>query len=147
MLGRITIIVAILLYPGVVAAQDAPKVITLQKDQLAPFAGSLLNPAAVAHAIAEKENIASQCRLSEQYTEKREKAKCDLLVASVSARLDASKTALDTILRIKDEEIERLNKVALERPNRYNHWWFGGGIVVGIVTSITIFYASVEVAK
>ena len=147
MLSRIIIIAAILLYPTLAYSQDPPIVVTQQTDQLDQLAGSLLNPAAVAHAIAEKENIASQCRLSEQYTEKREKAKCDLLVASASARLEASKTALDTILRIKDEEIERLSKVALERPNRYSHWWFGGGVVVGIATSIAIFYASVEVAK
>ena len=147
MLGRATIIITILIYSAMAHAQDVPKVTTLQKGQQAPFAGSLLNPSAVAHAIAEKENIASQCRLSEQYTEKREKAKCDLLVATASARLDASRTAIDSILRIKDEEIERLNKVALDRPNRYSHWWFGGGIVVGIITSITIFYASVEVAR
>ena len=133
--------------PTLAHAQDVPKVVTLAKDQKAPFAGTLLNPAAVAHTIAEQEGIANQCKLTQEYLERREKAKCDLLVATAKARADASKTTLDSIVRIKDEEIERLNKVALDRPNRYNHWWFAGGVVAGIITSITIFYASVEVAK
>ena len=147
MLGRVLIIITILLYPAIANAQDAPKVVTLQKGQQAPFAGSLLNPSAVAHAIAEKENIASQCKLSEQYVEKKEKAKCDLLVNTADARLSALHSGHNSIMEIKNEEIERLNKIALERPNRYNHWWFGGGVVVGIVTSIAIFYASVEVTR
>ncbi len=130
-----------------VRAQSAPKVVTLAKDQKAPFAGTLLNPAAVAHTIAEKEGVANQCKLTQEYIEKREKAKCDLLIATAAARLEATKTTLDSILAIKDEEIERLSKVALSRPNRYNHWWFAGGVATGIITSITIFYAAVKVQE
>jgi len=133
--------------PTLAHAQATPKVVTLAKDQKAPFAGTLLNPAAVAHTIAEKEGVANQCKLVQEYVEKREKTKCDLLINIASARLDASKTAYDSILRIKDKELERLSQVALSRPNKYNHWWFAGGVVVGIVTSITIFYASVEVVN
>ena len=133
--------------PTLVHAQTTPKIITLAKDQKAPFAGTLLNPAAVAHTIAEKEGVVNQCKLTQEYVEKREEAKCDLLINTASARLDASKTAYDSILRIKDEEVERLSQVALSRPNEYNHWWFAGGVAVGIITSITIFYASVEVVN
>jgi hypothetical protein len=133
--------------PTLARAQTEPKVVTLAQGQKAPFAGTLLNPAAVAHTIAEKEGVANQCKLTQDYLEQREKARCDLLIASVNARLDASKTTLDSILRIKDEEIERLSQVALSRPNEYSHWWFAGGVAVGIITSITIFYASVEVVN
>ena len=133
--------------PILAHAQPAPKVVTLAKDQRAPFAGTLLNSAAVAHTIAEKEAVTNQCKLTQEYIEQREKAKCDLLVATAGVRLEASKTALDSILKIKDEEIERLSKVALDRPNKYNHWWFAGGVATGIITSIAIFYASVEVVN
>lgn len=128
-------------------AQEAPKVITLQKDQIAPFAGTLLNPAAVAHAIAEKENVVRQCNLSTQYIEKREKAKCDLLVGTAKVQVDALSSQYNSIMEIKDEEIKRLSKFAFERPNKHNHWWFAGGVVVGIATSIAIFYAAVEVSN
>ena len=113
--------VGVVFHPSVIVAQETPKITVVQRDQPAPFSGTLLNPAAVAHTIAEKEGAANQCKLSREYTEKREKAKCDLLVGAAKARLDASKLALDSIMAIKDEEIERLNKIALEQPNNYNH--------------------------
>ena len=128
-------------------AQSAPKVVTLAKNQKAPFAGTLLNPAAVAHTIAEKESVANQCALAKQYVEERGAAKCDLLVKTAETRLESVRLERDSIMGIKDEEIERLRKMALDRPNRHNHWWFAGGVVAGIVTSITIFFASVEVVK
>ena len=140
-------IIFFFVFSPLAGAQESPKVVTVQEGQIAPFAGTLLNPAAVAHTIAEKENLTSQCKLTTEYTEQREKAKCDLLVNTASARLDASQTVLDTILAIKDEEIKRLNEIALDQPNKYNHWWFAGGVVTGIVTSVVIFYASVQVAK
>jgi hypothetical protein len=133
--------------PTLVHAQPAPKVVTLAKDQKAPFAGTLLNPAAAAHTIAEKESVVNQCKLAKQYVEQKEVAKCDLLTKIAETRIESLRLERDSIMGIKDEEIERLRKMALDRPNRHNHWWFAGGVVTGIVTSIAIFYASVEVAK
>ena len=130
------------------SAQEAtPKVVTLRQGEKAPFAGTLLNPAAAAHTIAEKENIVSQCKLTKDYVEQKEKARCDLLVGTMQASLDASKYKYDAVTKIKDDEIERLSKIALDQPNRYNHWWAAGGFIAGIVTSITVFYAAVEVTK
>jgi hypothetical protein len=78
--------------------------------------------------------------------QEREKTRCDLTVSNVQASLDALTGRHTSIIDIKNDEIERLSKIALERPGKYNHWWFGGGIVVGVVTSIAIFYAAVEVS-
>ena len=139
----LTLLISTLSY----AQDETPKITTLAKGASAPFAGTLLNPPAVAHTIAEKENVVNQCELSKQYIEGREKTKCDLTVNSAKASLEALDVKHSSIISIKDEEIQRLNKIALERPNRYNHWWFAGGTAVGIVTSIVIFYAAVEVTK
>ena len=48
-------------------------------------------------------------------------------------------------MKIKDEEINRFQKLALERPNKNSHWWFAGGMFAGIATSVIIFYAAVEI--
>jgi len=130
-----------------VAQEVSPRVVTLRQGQKAPFAGTLLNPAAAAHTIAEKENIVSQCKLTKDYIEQKEKARCDMLIGSIQASLDASRYKYDAITKIKDDEIERLSKIAMDQPNRYNHWWAAGGFVAGIITSVTIFYAAVEVTK
>ena len=147
---KVKILISVLFFllaSSVVYAQGGPKIITLAKDQKAPFHGTLLNPAAVAHMVAEKESVENQCKLIKQYTEEREKAKCDLLVNTASVRLETLRLERDSIIGIKNDEIERLSKIALERPNRYNHWWFAGGVATGIITSITIFYAAVKVQE
>ena len=148
MLKKISVLMFIvtLLLPTRSLADETPKLADMAAGQKAPFAGTLLNPAAVAQMITEKETMQTECVLAKAYVEEKEKAKCDLLVKTAGARLDASKTTLDSILSIKNREIERLNQLALNRPNDNNHWWFSGGVVAGIITSVVIFYAAVEIS-
>jgi len=142
---KIRIAISILAFlPSVAFA--GPKVKTLATGEKAPFAGTLMSPEAVAQIIAETETARDECKLRESFAQDREKAKCDLTVSNVQASLDALTGKHQSIMDIKNNEIERLNKIALDRPNRYNHWWFAGGVVAGIATSIAIFYAAVEVS-
>ncbi len=142
---KIRIAISILAFlPSVAFA--GPKVKTLATGEKAPFAGTLMSPEAVAQIVAETETARDECKLRETFVQDREKAKCDLTVSNVQASLDALTGKHQTIVDIKNDEIERISKIALDRPGKYNHWWFGGGVVVGIVTSIAIFYAAVEVS-
>ena len=149
MIRTVSLLVAVILTlaPSQVLADDAPKVTDVLRGDKAPFDGMLLNPSAAAQMIAGKEAAKAECSLAKTYVSEREKAKCDLSVNSISASLNALEDRHNSILSIKDEEIRRLNQLALEKPNAYNHWWFGGGIIVGIVTSVVIFYAAVEISK
>ena len=45
----------------------------------------------------------------------------------------------------KEKEINQLNEIIKDEIDDHSHWWFAGGIVLGIVLSIGIFYAAVEV--
>ena len=65
----------------------------------------------------------------------------------MNSSIDFLQKKYDSILKIKDEEANRLQKFALERPNKNSNWWFAGGIVAGIVTSIAIFYATIEIRE
>ena len=129
------------------AQDDSPKMTDIIKGEKAPFTGMLLNPSAVAQIVADKENIQTQCSLTKTYIEDKERTRCDLLLNTANASLETLQQKHNTILDIKAEEIERLNKLALQKPNQYNHWWFAGGMIAGITTSIVIFYAAVETAK
>ena len=128
-------------------ADDIPKIKPMNKGEIAPFSGVLFNSAAIAQTIAEKEYNAEQCRLRAEHLEQKEKAKCDLLVSTTKVEIDFLQKKYDSIMKIKDEEINRLQKVALERPNKNSHWWLAGGMVAGIATSIVIFYAAVEIKE
>tara|TARA_Y100001938_G_C8096740_1_gene438635 strand:- start:902 stop:1348 length:447 start_codon:yes stop_codon:yes gene_type:complete len=146
-LNKIVAIVLLISFPLLAFADDTPKIKPMNKGEVAPFAGVLFNSTAVAQSIAEKEYNAEQCRLRTEHLEQKEKAKCDLLVSTVKVEVDFLQKKYDSILKIKDEEVNRLQKIALEKPNKNSHWWFAGGMVAGIVTSVVIFYAAVEIGE
>ena len=57
------------------------------------------------------------------------------------------KIHVDT-LNIKEKQIIDLNNLVREQASSdHSQWWLAGGVVIGIVLSIAVFYASVEVAK
>ena len=147
LLNEIVAIILLITFPLLVFAQETPKIKPMNLGEVAPFPGVLFNSAAVAQSIAEKEYNSDQCRLRTAHIEQKEKIKCDLLVSTVKVEVDFLKQKYDSILKIKDEEVNRLQKFALERPNKNSHWWFAGGVVAGIVTSIAIFYAAVEIRE
>jgi hypothetical protein len=49
-------------------------------------------------------------------------------------------------MEIKDGEIERLTEIALEADDGdYSHWWFVGGVIIGVATTIGIAFAVSEI--
>ena len=147
LLNKILATVLLITFPLLVFAQETPKIKPMNLGEVAPFPGVLFNSAAVAQSIAEKEYNSDQCRLRTAHIEQKEEIRCDLLVSTVKVEVDFLQKKYDSILKIKDEEVNRLQKFALERPNKNSHWWFAGGVVAGIVTSIAIFYAAVEIRE
>ena len=145
--NKIITIILLVTFPVISFADDVPKIKPMNKGEVAPFAGVLFNSSAVAQTIAEKEYNAQQCRLRIQHLEQKEKAKCDLIISTTKVEIDFLQKKYDSIMKIKDEEINRLQKFALERPNKNSHWWFAGGVFAGIVTSVVIFYAAVEIKE
>ena len=147
LLNKIIAIVLLITFPILVFADETPKIKPMNQGEIAPFPGVLFNSSAVAQSIAEKEYNDEQCRLRIGYVEQKEDAKCRLLVTTTAVEIDFLKKKYDSILKIKDEEVNRLQKIALEKPNKNSHWWFAGGVIAGIVTSVVIFYAAVEIGE
>mgnify|MGYP003628090758 CR=1 FL=1 len=61
--------------------------------------------------------------------------------------LAASKMLVDQ--KLKNNRIADLDvmlKKEMSRPNT-SQWWLAGGIVIGIVLSVAVFYASVEISR
>ena len=143
----ILILTLILIFPAYAYAQDIPKVTDIQEGQPAPFAGTLLNPPAAAQIIADKENTKAECKLQYDYIKQREKTKCDLLLGNANTSLTAANMKYKTILKIKDDEILRIQDIALESSSDYSTWWYAGGIITGILISISVFYVAVEVQR
>ena len=130
-----------------VAFAETPKVAEIKDGQKAPFNGILYNYQANAILLAAKEKGQLECSLRLKHSLTKEKAKCDMLTSLVKVSLEAHEKKYNAILKIKNDEISHLHKITFAKPNAYNHWWFSGGTICGVVLSLGIFYVAVQTAK
>lgn len=142
-----TLLIFSLIWLPSTSLAETPKVAEIKKGQSAPFNGILYNYQANAVLLASKEKGQLECTLQLNHSLAKEKAKCDMLTSTVKASLDATAKKYDAILKIKNNQINHLEKITLDKPNDYNHWWFAGGFVGGVALSMGIFYAAVQTAK
>ena len=135
-----------LIFPASLFAQETPseppKIVDLKKDEKAPFAGVLLNPTAGAQMLANQKFTEAGCKLKVDFELKKIIAQHNLMMESLKISMNASENKYTSLLKIKDEEVDRLSSIALERPGDYSHWWAAGGFIVGALVSIGIFYAA-----
>jgi hypothetical protein len=139
------LIFLIILIP--VNSYSNPKVAEIKQGQKAPYNGILYNYEANAVLLASKEKGQLECSLQLKHNAAKEKAKCDMLTSTVKASLEATEKKYGAILKIKNDEINHLQKITLNQPSAHNHWWFAGGVMGGVALSLGIFYAAVQTAK
>ena len=143
----ILILIPILIFPIHIFAQEAPKVVEIKVGEIAPYTGVLLDNKAAAEMLTNQKYSKEQCKLTIDYELSKLKAQNDLLLTSIKASLAATENKYESVLVIKDVEIERLNKIALEGANDYSEWWAASGFVVGTLITLGIFFAVTEATK
>ena len=80
----------------------------------------------------------AKCELKLLYETEKQKVKSQFEIDRLKLRIDSLNSQHSEILKIKDQEIERLTDAALKRPNDYSVWWATGGFLTGILTTIAI---------
>tara|TARA_Y100000034_G_scaffold18701_1_gene20770 strand:- start:57 stop:482 length:426 start_codon:yes stop_codon:yes gene_type:complete len=138
-MNKVAILLLMVMIP--ITAMAAPQIAPLNKHQKAPFAGVLYNAEAVAEMVAWKEALTQQHELFIAQLKESLEAQCTLQVENLGAELDGCSDRYDQMLAIKNDQVEKLETLALNRPNKYTHWFFAGGVVLGILTTIGITYA------
>lgn len=141
------VISASLIFSPVAFADDPPQYTHLEQDQAAPFEGTLFNPAATAQLIAESQYSMDSCDLQVEFEVMRAEARYQLRVDTLQASYDSLHERHTLLMGIKSQEIDTYRELALKQPNKHNQWWLAGGIVIGSLASIGIFYASVEISR
>ena len=129
------------------AEEGSGKVTSLKEGDVAPYDGILFDGKSAARLVAEKDYEEFNCKLKIEYEVEKIQARHSMALATCKASFDALKEQNTSLLDIRDEEIKRLQELALKNPNNNANWWFAGGAVAGIITSIAIFYAAVETSK
>ena len=139
----ILISILVLLQPLSALAQS-PTVTDLEKGQTAPYSGVLFNPEAAAQLLAQQKYADAECELKIDLEVDKLEAQMDLINESLKASLRATENKYDSIIKIKNDEIDRLTSLAVNSDADYTHWWTAGGFVVGALVSLGIFYAAVK---
>ena len=117
----------------------------IQKGQQAPFTGVLMDAKAAAKVLTEQKYTEEEFKLELGKELKLLQAKLDLDLKIANTKLIGCQERSTQILKIKDEEIQRLQELALDSPNDYSIWWLTGGVVGGIALSVAIFAVAVEI--
>jgi len=133
--------------PSTVLANQSGKVTGLNKGDSAPYEGVLFDPISAAKLLADKEYQNNECNLKTNFEIEKLEAGHSLEINNVKSGCDLFKARYNSILELNNKEIDRLQKMVLEKKNDYSTLWFAGGLIAGIATSLAIFYAAVETAK
>ena len=140
-MNKIITILLLAFFPFTLFADELPRISPLNKGDVAPFSGVLYNPTAIAETIAQREFLIEQHELSLSALKERLDAEWSLKISNLQADLDAFKIKYDSTVEIKDNEINKLQNIALKQTNEYSHWWFTGGILTGVLITIGAAYA------
>ena len=127
--------------PTLVHASEG-QVASLKEGDPAPYSGILFDEIFAARLLAEEEHKDIECNLKINYEIEKLQAQNALEIGNLQSSFNALKEQNQSFLNIKDAEIKRLQELALKNPNENSHWWLAGGVVAGIITSITIFIGS-----
>jgi hypothetical protein len=140
-MNKIVTILLLVLFPFTLLADELPKISPLSEGDVAPFTGVLYNPAAIAETIAQRELLIQQHELNLNALKERLDAECTLKIFNLQAELDAFRFKYDSMVAIKDDEINKLHNIVLRQTNEHSHWWFTGGILTGVLITVGVAYA------
>jgi len=126
---------------------DTPLITNIKKGDLAPYDGSLLNKEALAKIQTEYDKQKKLCELETEYLTTRQKIDCDLKISAAKIELEALKKKYDSVVQIKQDEIERLQDLAIKNDGSNNKWWLAGGVAAGVLITVGMFLLVVQVQK
>lgn len=115
------------------------KITGLNYGQKAPYTGVLLNSIAAAKLLTDKRFSEEQWKLKLDFELAKESARLGLIINSQKVSIEALEKQHTALMKIKDDEIERLSEIA-SNTNDYSVWWATGGVIVGIGLTIAVVY-------
>lgn len=130
------------------ASELEGRVTSLSLDEKAPYAGVLLDPAAASKMIVDQKYLKFEIELSLRKEFQQELASKRLAYDLLKIEYDSLKKIHEEVSLIKEQQISDLNLLLKEEMSSdYSEWWALGGVAIGIILSVAVFYASVEVVK
>ena len=130
------------------ASELEGRVTSLSLDEKAPYAGVLLDPVAASKMIVDQRYLRSVIELELRKEFQQELANKRLAFDLLKLEHDSLQKIYKETTLLRNQQINDLNLLLKEEmSNDYTEWWVMGGVALGIVLSVAVFYASVEIAK
>ena len=132
------------------AQSGAPgKIASVKKNQKAPFTGTLFDTKAAADLTLRLETSSKKCELRVQKEKSLCEAKSKLDLDLKVAELESLEQRCNDILKIKTDQIDFLQKIAVKDVPWYktNKFWMATGVVTGFVISLASVYAIGQVGQ
>ena len=123
------------------------RLLYIGKGAKTPFAGILFDIPAATKLKIDKQFMLLKFDLEKDFLRKKLNAEHTLTLSKLQIKYDTLQSKTDSLLKIKTEEINRLQTLIKKDTRSYSHWWFVGGIIAGCLFSLGIYYAAVEVSK
>ena len=124
------------------------KVASLAAGEQAPYAGVLLDPIAASKMIIDQKYLKLEVELELRKEFQQELSSKRLAHDMLRIYYVSLQKIHEETLSLKNNQINDLNDLLKEHAGSNNHhWWLVGGTVAGIVLSVAVFYASVEVVR
>ncbi len=125
----------------------AGKSVTLKKNQKVPFPGTLLDAEAIAEILAKTKKLKEELKI--KLTQQKEKLKIqhDMKYNLLKVDISALQKRSDEIIKLKNEELTRLQKMVFKPKRDLTILWFTIGVAIGVGSTIGIAFAIKEVTK
>jgi hypothetical protein len=123
------------------------RLLYIGKGDKTPFAGILFDIPAATKLKIDKQFTILKFNLEMEFMKKKMNAEHSLVLSKLQIKYDTLQSRTESLLKIKTEEINRLQTLVKKDTRSYSHWWFVGGIVAGCLLSLGIYYAAGEVNK
>ena len=122
-------------------AQANDQIVTLKKNDPAPFAGTLFSTSAAARIAIELENKDSVCNLKIGEAVEKQKAYDKFQLDLKQASLDACIEKYTVVVDLKQQQLNDLTDQLKKNTGPQPAWWFASGIVGGVAVTVLSAWA------
>ena len=117
------------------------QIVTLKKNDPAPFNGTLFSTAAAARIAIELENKDTVCGLKISEAVDKQKAFDKFQLDLKQASLDACNEKYTVVVDLKQNQINDLTEQLKKNTGPQPVWWFSAGIVGGVTVTVLSAWA------
>tara|TARA_B100000073_G_scaffold324261_1_gene307013 strand:+ start:316 stop:753 length:438 start_codon:yes stop_codon:yes gene_type:complete len=122
-------------------ALASDQIVTLKKNDPAPFSGTLFSTSAAARIAIELENSQATCNLKIGEAVEKQKAYDKFQLDLKQASIDACFEKYTVVTELKQNQIDYMSEQLKKNTGPQPAWWFAGGVVGGITVTVLSAWA------